>query len=719
MRRAHFASVVLGATAAALTLAMPAAAVAAPRGQVPGHTTGPVVVVGVGGLRWTDVSATLTPVLWRLAGQGSVGSLVVSGIEQRTCPADGWLTLNGAARVAVPPLAQAGTCPSVPAVVPAAPQAASRPGPASVPQMARLEPYNAQFDTNPQWGLLGSAPGAGRCVTAVGRGGALALANRNGQVARYLPTAAGLSRAVLGHCPLTVVDLGSLPTGSAGPRSLRAAALRADDRELGVIRAGLPADATLVVTAPGDLVSPHLRVAVLDGPRYRAGLLGTASTRQPGVVQLTDLTPTVLGWFGTHVPSAVVGSPLRSLPRGPLPATVRMLVAQDTGAQVYRDTVAPFYQLVGFGYPALFALIWVLPWGRGEEPRKRRRAVVRAVGVWAASVPAGTFLASLVPWWTLPHPAAVLYVSAAAWAVVVAVVALTGPWRRDPMGPPGVVGAVTLGVIGLDMMTGSRLALETPFGLSLLEAGRFYGLGNNGVAIYGASGILCAAWLGGVALRQGSRARALAAMAAVAAFAVIAAGWPGFGAKVGGTIAIVPALLILMAVAAGIRLTRPRLLVIAGSGVALVVAFALINYFLPAVTGQSDLGGFVGQALHGGAHGIVARKASSNLHSLTANPFIPVIPLVLVVAGLLIAWPARFRATALVRAYAEVRLLRVTLAAIWLVGVLGWFVEDSGVTVPAAGLPLVLPVALVILASVPAGGGEPQPLHDPAILDVR
>ena len=43
---------------------------------------------------------------------------------------------------------------------------------------------------------------------------------------------------------------------------------------------------------------------------YRSGLLTTASTRQPGMVVLTDLTPPVLDWLGTPVPSAVVGSPL-------------------------------------------------------------------------------------------------------------------------------------------------------------------------------------------------------------------------------------------------------------------------------------------------------------------------------------------------------------------------------------------------------------------------
>ena len=46
-----------------------------------------VVLAGIGGLRWSDISPTTTPALWRLARRGSVGSLVVSGIHPRTCPA--------------------------------------------------------------------------------------------------------------------------------------------------------------------------------------------------------------------------------------------------------------------------------------------------------------------------------------------------------------------------------------------------------------------------------------------------------------------------------------------------------------------------------------------------------------------------------------------------------------------------------------------------------
>jgi len=61
-----------------------------------------VVLIGVPGLLWTDVTAARMPALWRLARQGSDGSLSVTGVYPLTCPADGWLTLNAANRAAAP-----------------------------------------------------------------------------------------------------------------------------------------------------------------------------------------------------------------------------------------------------------------------------------------------------------------------------------------------------------------------------------------------------------------------------------------------------------------------------------------------------------------------------------------------------------------------------------------------------------------------------------------
>jgi hypothetical protein len=695
-----------GSALVALAVAVALSAGVAGARPAPSGPVRHVVLIGVPGLRWTDVSAAATPALWRLARQGSVGSLSVTGVSAVSCPADGWLTLNAGARAAAPRTAT-GACAPLPPVTGV--RYVGGPGPggtprhvvlgtASVPQMPAIVSSNQPYNENPAWGLLRSAAGPTRCTTAVGLGAALALASRSGQVGSFLPGPADLTRADVARCPLTVV-----------------ATPRADDREIGRITASLPASTIVVVAGISDGAAPHLRLLVVRGPGFRAGLLVSPSTRQRGLALLLDLPVSVLHWLGRPVPSGAVGQVLQRASRSSLATAVSGLIGQDTAAQVYRDTMPRFFLIVGLGYVALFVLIAAVPWGRGEARGRRRRVVARVAGVCAASVPAGSFLASLVPWWTRPHPALLLYAMTVAWALAIAVAALNGPWRRDPLGPPGLVAAVTLGVIALDVMTGSHLQMGTPFGLSALVAGRFYGIGNNAVEIYAASGLLVAAWLGGAALRRdgavlnrgGARRRALLVMAAVTVFTVVAAGWPGFGAKVGGTIAMVPGFLLLIAAAAGVRITVRRGLLVAVSGLAVVVVFAVVSYALPG-TGHSDIGAFVGQVLHGGASGTLHRKISSNLGSLTGSLWILLIPVVLAVTGLVVFWPGRLRARLLVRAYQAVRLLRPALGAIWLTGVLGWFAEDSGVTVPAAAFPLVLPLVIVILSSLPprpAGSG--------------
>ena len=684
---------------------------------------GPVIIMGLPGLRWTDLSATATPALWRMAQQGSAGSLVVSAVHTRSCPADGWLTLNSGARAAEDPAYSPGTgsarggpaapCPAQPAVSAAAPVSSSAGGaPALVPAMGRIVTANQPLHYDPYWGLLSRAAGTGGCATAAGPGAALALAGPGGHVASYLPSAGAVTREVLARCPLTVIDLGALPAAPAA----RAAALRAADAAAGRIASWQPDGARLMVAGLADDSAPHLRAVIVTGPGYQAGQLAAASTRQPGMVLVTDLTPTVLGWRGVAVPSATVGSPVTADPRGSagLAAVVRGLTGQDTAAQVYRSTVLVFFLVYGFGEGAVFGLLALLLRGKDPARRRRRRRAYTIAGVTAGAVPAGTFLASLVPWWLLPHPAVLLYGMAAAWTAVIAVVALAGPWRRSPLGPPGVVAAVTVAVIGLDVMTGSRLQLGTPFGLSALEAGRFYGVGNNALGVYGASGLLLAAWAatalgapgpagpGGAAGAEPvrGRRRAVLAVSAIALFAVVASGWPGFGAKVGGTIAMVPGFLLLLAAVAGIQVTWRRALLILASGLVLVTGFAVLDYLVPSA-GPSDIGAFVGHVLHGGSGGILQRKISSNVGSLTTTVYSPIVPVVVVAAALILAWPHRFRLGGLNRAYAALPLLRPALAAIWLVAVLGWLADDSGVTVPAAAIPLALMLVIAVVAAVP------------------
>jgi hypothetical protein len=645
-----------------------------------------VVIVGVSGLRWTFADATSTPVLWRLAGEGSVGALVDYAEQPLACPDDGWLTLNSGARAEGPR-----PCAVLPPVI-------QDGAGARIPAMAQIVSYNEQFHESPDWGLLASLAG---CSTAVGPGAALALATPSGAVSSYLPSPSEITAPLLARCPLTVIDMGAL---SFPERSSATAA----DHALSRIVAGLPPRTLLLVTAPGAALGgrPHLRAVVISGPGFGHGLLMSTSTRQPGIVTLTDLTPTVAGWLGRTVPASITGARLTSARRGSLGSAVRELIGRDTAEQVWMSTHGWFF--IGYGLADLLLLgvpALVLR-GAGAERARRRARWWRNGGVFAAAVPVGTFLANLAPWWLHVHPAAWLYGMAAAWAVAVAAAALAGPWRRDALGPFGMICLFTLAVLAVDVMTGSRLQLETPFGLSLIEGGRFYGIGNEALGVYCVAALVAAAWLGLLASRRfpGDTRPAVLAASAVGLFAVVASGWPGFGAKVGGTIALVPCLLVLVLRLAGIRIGWLRAAPVALSGLALFAVFALVSYLFPAA-GVSDMGTFAGNLLHGQGGALLERKVTSNVDTLTVSVFSWLIPVVAVAAWAGLWRPAALRLRMLARAFAAEPLLHTVAWLIWLVLVIGWFADDSGVIVPATALPFAVPLVISMAASVSCAFG--------------
>ncbi|HEX8005892.1 MAG TPA: hypothetical protein VF482_05620, partial [Trebonia sp.] len=197
----------------------------------------------------------------------------------------------------------------------------------------------------------------------------------------------------------------------------------------------------------------------------------------------------------------------------------------------------------------------------------------------------------------------------------------------------------------------------------------------------------------------GSRRPAVLAAGAVGLFAVVASGWPGFGAKVGGTIALVPCLALLIMALAGVRVNWRRVTLVAVSGLALFVVFAMVSYFIPAA-GASDMGTFAGNLLHGQGGALLERKASSNIGTLTVSPFSPLVPVAAVLTGFALWRPSALRLLTLDRAFSMDPLLRVTAWLVWLVLVIGWLADDSGVIVPAAALPFAVPLLIGLAAPV-------------------
>ena len=117
LRRALALTVALAAVIAGLLVA----ASTWPSGARADEPAGAVVLIGTGGIGWSDVDEQTTPNLWQMLRDGSSAALSVRSVYSNTCPIDGWLGVSAGARAAAPRPGTARNpadrpCPGAPAV---------------------------------------------------------------------------------------------------------------------------------------------------------------------------------------------------------------------------------------------------------------------------------------------------------------------------------------------------------------------------------------------------------------------------------------------------------------------------------------------------------------------------------------------------------------------------------------------------------------------------
>jgi hypothetical protein len=699
------------------------------------------VVVGVGGVRWSDVDPTRTPALASLARRAAIADVAVRSVRTTTCPVDGWLTVSAGRRAADVRDDQApnpgnppcrGFAVDEPSL--AVPGAEGSP----VPQGgARVHGWQQYVDAaaaesfGAQPGLLAETlAGGGACSTAVGPGAAIMLSRSDGTVARYEPAltrtvepdpSADLARVkeLLADpvCPLTVVDAGALqdpanqPLGSARlsataaiPSLDRATQLHRIDVRVGLVLDAVAANAdVIVVSLADDGRTPHLQLLAAAGPSYPAGYLRTDSTRQTALVQLTDLTPTVLSRLGVNAPTSLVGSPLRVLSaasgEAPQDATERLerVLDLDHAAQAVHPLTPPFFtglvlaQIVLYG---IAAIVLRRRWTTGGR-RSRVLAGVRRLALVFAAVPVSTYLANTVPWWRTKHDLLTIVLVVAAYVAAISVVAQLGPWRRRPLGPFGAVAGLTAVILAVDIVTGSRLQTSSLMGLQPVVAGRFYGFSNVAFALFATGAMLLAIAAADHFVRAGRRRAGAAVVAGIGVVAVVLDVSPLWGSDFGGPIGMVPAFAVLTLLVAGVRLSWRRLLAIAVGTVVFLTLVSVADWLRPPAK-QTHLGRFVQTVIDGGAWDVIARKAGQNLSILFGSELSLMVPFGALFIALVLMRPSSWGAKALARAYDRSPTLRHGLICLLLMLGIGFAVNDSGTVIPAIGAMLAIPLVIAV-----------------------
>jgi hypothetical protein len=780
----------LAGAASAFAAAPSTAAAAAPSGHV--------VLVNIDGLMWSDITQSGMPTLYSLVGKSDNASLVTRGSGTTACPADGWLTLNSGTR------STAGTFLQYPAGTPLntalittprlfcapLPALPTAPGPYTIPNFSRYTTPNNALSYAPAFGsLAGPITKAGGCVAASGPGALLGAADATGRVGDYLGAPTALTTGELSQCALTLVDLGGqneLPkppvTYQPAPPYQRSSAYAIIDSHLAALIKQLPPDATLVIAGLTDSIfTSHLHAVMVSGTAAGTDFNGknwlyTTSTRHAGLVQTLDLTPSLLSWTGLDKNQIITGSgkPFTGAaitPKGSPPSdpggTIVTLARVSVAENVFNLTNGRFISWMAH---AIIALAWaagcvfaVVRWlperlspGRFASrwaPLARWRTGVPAVlagwaALLAASVPA-SFLADFFPWSAAAAPAGMLYHIMIVLSVLIAV-AVWAVWRFTPLrarpfAPVGLIGCLTLGIIAVDVMTGSNLQAQTPYGLSWIIGGRFYGIGNSAIGVYCAAAMTGSAWVASLlmpsrgdgaiaahawpntfrdaltgwlrravpgrmgltvlpAADRGQRRRAVAAVALIALVATAACGDPQWGSKFGGTIAMVPGFVLLLFLVAGLRITWRKVLLVAVSGVVVVAGFSVVNYLQPAAE-RSHFGNFVASLFDGTWTGTIDRKIQTNLGSINNDWFSHYVPWLLFWSLLAIVAPRLMGSRSLTRVYALEPFLRSALFLSFLTVLLATFVDDSGILVPKMALFFVVPLAVfgaaLILARSP------------------
>lgn len=716
-------------------------------------TPPPLVVVGVSGLRWSDVGTLATPSLWGLSRQGALGQLVARSVHGRACPADGWLAISAGNKAADDVMGSG--CRTLEDPILTEGELTVAAWPAYVTS-ARQQPYEAKP------GLLGDLVQSNEIqTTAIGPGAAIALADSTGVVQgtySHLPrTQRELSTqltAAMSTSQLLVVDAGTLrdpgyetitPLADTSPLAAlvtqnptdpiidepgdtateppgsnailapgRAEQARAIDERIGaVITAANQVGATVIVVSVGDSGQTSLHLAAVTGtlPGTKdsaSGLITSASTRQTGLVQTADLLPTVLN--ALHIDRdglELVGAAWTSVPVADS-ATERMndLIDMDQQSSIITRVAGGFTTRVLMALVLVLLLLWLIATsGRGlldtvqVYVRRHGWQVLRVTAVVVATVPVASFGAGLIPWWRSDDPRVTFWFAIGLWVAAVTALAWAGPWRRSRFGPIAVVAGVTLAVLGIDLALGGPLVVDAPWGAHRLLGARFYGASNQSFALVVTAGLIVAAILARSLLLRSHRRWAIAVVSMVALFLVVVDGSPTMGADFGGPPAIIAGFTVLIVAIAQRRIRWRLLLTVGAVSALLVLAFAWMDYLRPADE-RTHLGRFVATVFSGGLLAVVTRKLATNLRVLGSMRYLlPTIASAITIL-LLIGGPRRWKSRYVWAGelVAQERLLRPATAAIATSLAIGFAINDSGIVVPATGLTLALPLLVALIA---------------------
>ena len=575
-----------------------------------------VIVAGAAGLRWEDLDPQRTPTLWQEASRGSIGWLSVKSAQRVTCPDDGWLTFGAGNYAGWPPLTSASTCSlAAPGI--------TQPDAIGADLTAQAIAVRENQDRLPYGAVPGALAESVRCTAAFGPGAAVAAARPFGRVDKYQPQLPADAKGLFSTCPLSVVDLGTI----AGSGVAREAAVELADATLARVVAARPERSLLVVAGVADTDrTTRLHVAIAEGQGWDGGWLTSAGTGRDGYLQLVDLAPTVLSALGKVSPAKLFAGRTATVVSGKpaeLADAVQGAHNADQRAGAQNAVAAIFFTVLAGVQLLLFVLIVPVmvrarrhagPTGPALPPPRLVAVFELALVAAALAIPAG-LLADAVPWWRGSHPAWWFGLATFGLIVLGTAVIRLSPRYAGTLWPLAAVAGIGTVVVGVDLLTGAQLQLNGVAGYSAIQGARYAGVGGVGLGVF-VTGLLVLAGCLAQWVRKPWRP---VIVVLLGGFGVVMVGSPYLGADPVGAIAVTAGVCVAAAISTGGWLTLQRFAWAALAGLAVTIAFAVMDLRRPELE-RGSLGRFLSALGDGTGGPAMQRAAASNGQALLDSP---------------------------------------------------------------------------------------------------
>jgi hypothetical protein len=256
-------------------------------------------------------------------------------------------------------------------------------------------------------------------------------------------------------------------------------------------------------------------------------------------------------------------------------------------------------------------------------------------------------------------------------------------------------------ILLVDGVLGTPLQFGSMFTDGPVIGGRFYGFGNSTFATLAVAALVMAGWAAQKLIHR-SRKQAALAVLAIGGAAVVVDGKPGWGTDFGGIIALTPAVLLLAWLTWRGSISWRALLGVCAAGFLAVSGVAYLDYLRPEDQ-RSHFGTFVARLLDGDVGDIIIRKLDMAVQFFN-GPAGWAMLVVVVLAMLATVLPDKVPFEPYRRFYDSRPMVRPTLLALSICGLVGMLLNDAGVALPAimAGFTVPLLVAHLVASRQPA-----------------